>query len=156
MDSRTLSDNWQDVLDAKSGHIFAEDADEGCRFVILRGPCSVCAYVGIPATHPLAGMNYDQVPLNVHGGLTFSDKGDFLGLAGWWFYGWDYAHCGDFTVYDEKYGRGDDKKWTPKLVADDSMWSGWYAFQSLARLAQRLYEKGLLAAKQEKEPTCTA
>ena len=69
--------------------------------VILRGPAALCAYIGIAKTHPLAGKIYDDVPIDCHGGLTYSDDK----LAGkddghYWWYGWDYAHCGDANFYD--------------------------------------------------------
>ena len=32
-----------------------------------------CGYVGLKPDHPMYGMNYDKVNVNVHGGLTYSD-----------------------------------------------------------------------------------
>jgi len=59
-------------------------------------------YVIIPKGHPYHGKHYDDIPVNVHGGLTFSenakdldwpelDKKDKEG----WVVGFDTAHFGD-------------------------------------------------------------
>jgi hypothetical protein len=98
--------------------------DEGTpiarRALILEGGASLCAYVGIPADHPLAGRNYDDMPLECHGGLTFGDAGSKRGPwpAGWYWYGWDYAHLGDITRYDRKYRTidPDAHEWTVEEV----------------------------------------
>ena len=49
-----------------------------------------CGYVGVPEDHPWHGKGYDEVDLDVHGGLTYADARDDL----WWF-GYDCAHAGD-------------------------------------------------------------
>lgn len=155
MNQNDLSDSWEDVLEAEPGKVLYEDAAEGCRFLIMRGPASLCAYVGVPESHPLAGYNYDDVPLRVHGGLTFSDKGGGTFPEGWWWYGWDYAHCDDYAVYYDKYPtelsprERRDKKWTVREVYNDSYWEGWSSFQYLAKLAQKLYEKGVIDRTKE-------
>lgn len=33
-----------------------------------------CGYVGVPPTHPDHGKNYNDVEVEVHGGLTFGDE----------------------------------------------------------------------------------
>jgi hypothetical protein len=39
--------------------------------------------------------------LNVHGGLTFAGKGDGVNRPdGVYWYGWDYAHAGDASLFD--------------------------------------------------------
>jgi hypothetical protein len=45
-----------------------------------------CGYVTVPETHPHWGKGYDDVRADVHGGLTYSDKGTF---------GFDCAHLED-------------------------------------------------------------
>ena len=63
-----------------------------------------CGYVGLPPGHPAYGKKYDEVPVSVHGGLTFAnechdhichvpdkDEPDHL----YWL-GFDCAHAGDF------------------------------------------------------------
>jgi len=58
----------------------------------------LCGYVGIPADHPVAGTPYTDLPLRVHGGLTYSKPGDgdYLPEGHWWV-GFDCAHAGDIT-----------------------------------------------------------
>jgi hypothetical protein len=48
----------------------------------------LCGYVTVPFGHPAHGKGYDEVDLDVHGGLTFSDSGKF---------GFDCAHAGDYV-----------------------------------------------------------
>lgn len=48
---------------------------------------ALCGYVTVSTKHHYYGLGYNDVPANVHGGLTFSDgKGTF---------GFDCAHAGD-------------------------------------------------------------
>ena len=96
-----------------------------------------CAYVRIPKEHPFFKVPYGCIPIDCHGGLTFSEFTDFAPLKkleydstfhgffwsgkwveeniqmGYWI-GWDYAHLGDWMPYrpDEN-----DKKWTPDEIA---------------------------------------
>jgi hypothetical protein len=72
-----------------------------------------CGYVGVAPTHPLHGKEYDDLDIAVHGGLTFAagcqdgppaqtvchvpDAGEPEHL--WWF-GFDCAHCDDYSPYD--------------------------------------------------------
>lgn len=50
-------------------------------------------YVRVPAEHPAAGKDYDDLDVDVHGGLTFDHQCD----DGSTWFGWDNAHswpCG--------------------------------------------------------------
>jgi hypothetical protein len=69
-----------------------------------------CGYVGVPKDHPYYGEGYNDVPVDVHGGLTFSDlcspeEGEhaICHVVGegeddnvWWL-GFDCAHGGDLA-----------------------------------------------------------
>ena len=61
-----------------------------------------CGYVGVPMRHPAAGHHYDELPVQVHGGLTFRDTcepGSHLCHVGkrlTWF-GFDCAHAWDVS-----------------------------------------------------------
>lgn len=71
---------------------------------------ALCGYAGLPEGHPLFGKEYDRaydyVNIDVHGGLTFSDRcsGDPDGHSichkaddeVWWL-GFDTAHSGDMS-----------------------------------------------------------
>lgn len=59
-------------------------------------------YAVIPEGHPLHGIYYDEIYVEVHGGLTFSHAADELGWPeilpehkGGWIIGFDCAHYGD-------------------------------------------------------------
>jgi len=49
-----------------------------------------CGYVTVPKDHPWHGKTYNDVDLDVHGGLTYAGMED----GDWWF-GYDCAHFGD-------------------------------------------------------------
>jgi hypothetical protein len=137
-----MATTWE----AEVGHIFIDKWDEGLRFIVLRGPASLCAYVGVAEHHPLACVdNYDDLPVQAHGGLTYGKKGGgekaFLPTGFMW-WGWDYAHCDDATTYDytipQMTPRETDHKWTPEEVDRDS-WSALYDFKKLLRIAERIH-----------------
>lgn len=52
-----------------------------------------CAYVDVHGTD-LDGTAYADAEIDVHGGLSYSERG-IHGLEGGWWLGWDYAHAGD-------------------------------------------------------------
>lgn len=54
---------------------------------VPRGPYN--GYVKVPAEHPAAGKDYDDVDVEVHGGLTFAQDCED---GGTWF-GWDDVHA---------------------------------------------------------------
>lgn len=77
----------------------------GLLYYVLNLGTHPTAYVKIPESHWLYNIDdYDAMPINCHGGLTFVGnvlrvgeqevceiKGKFIG--------WDYAHCDDYTPY---------------------------------------------------------
>ncbi len=127
------------------GKIVHDVFEDGLRFIIMRGPASFCAYVGIPIDHPLAGYGYDMLPINAHGGLTFaSEGGKQTWPEGYYWYGWDYVHVGDVSVYehDKRFGspREGGKDWTIKEIISDS-WSALYDFKNLMKLSEAIAKK---------------
>lgn len=135
-------DDFKAVIDAKPGHVFFDAFDDGIRIIVLRGPVALCAYLGIPQAHPLAGFDYDALPLRVHGGLTYSGK-DITGAPdGFHWFGWDYAHSGDKCVYRDGIPdhHKDSHAWTAAEViaeAKDAVWD----FRKLVVLAERIQLK---------------
>jgi hypothetical protein len=132
---------FEEIAKDGVGTIYHKSLEDGVRFVILRGPASLCAYLGIPNDHPLANQDYDNIPLDCHGGLTYGH--DYLNKKkdGYFWYGWDYSHSGDKSFYDIGRERDcDDTEWTPEMVAKDS-WSAKYEFSKLVKLAERIYTK---------------
>ena len=70
-----------------------------------------CAYVKLPADNIYYRHSYRNIPIYVHGGLTYSKKEK----DGFWI-GWDYAHCGDYTWWGSD---KNDKKWTVDEIFED-------------------------------------
>jgi len=137
---------WEQIKKSKTQTIFHDEHKDGVRFIVLRGPGTLCAYVGIPIDHPLAGFNYDDIPsIEVHGGLTYS--GDILDDGKYYWYGWDYGHCDDYVFYydssplEGKFDHSKKKKWLVEDVVEDSYW-GISEFVRLARLAEKMTNKG--------------
>lgn len=65
-------------------------------------------YVGVPEGHPAYDRDYNEIDVEVHGGLTFGDFGDGqLRPKGFYWLGFDCAHLGDFVPGQEKHGRAD-------------------------------------------------
>ena len=128
----------------KQGTTYFDYYDEGVRILILRGPCSVCCYFGVPSDHPLAGHSYEQLPVQCHGGFTFGwnvKDGDRTGFpAGYW-YGFDYGHGDDRSFYDLDREMPacfkDSVEWTPEMVKKD-IWRALYDFKHLMRLAEEI------------------
>lgn len=85
------------------------DPATGLPCLIVRGPVgALCGYVGVPRSHPAYEKDYDDVDVDVHGGLTFASKcshgSEERGVCHkvddgddddvWWL-GFDCAHYGD-------------------------------------------------------------
>ena len=72
-----------------------------CRIVRNEATGALCGYVGIPKGHRFWGMGYGEdadaelsdISYHVHGGLTYSDKGD----DDYWYFGFDTNHMDDFA-----------------------------------------------------------
>lgn len=129
------------------GTVYADRVKNDVRCVILRGSASLCAYVGVPLSHPLAGHSYNMINLRVHGGLTYSSKGTNEPLPdNLWWYGWDYGHCDDMCFYhlkDEyKSLSWERKAWTVAEV-EAELWSATYEFSKLIQLAEVIFCRAL-------------
>lgn len=83
------------------------DKDTGLPYKIVRHALGhLCGYVGVDENHPYYRKDYnelyeDDVSLDVHGGVTFTDHfphNDF-----WWI-GFDSAHYGDLCPSNLKFG----------------------------------------------------
>ena len=73
----------------------------------------IAAVMGIPKGHIAYDKDYDDLPINVHGGLTYGQFGED-GLK--WF-GFDCAHAGDATTYFSFEG---DHFWTLEEVIEET------------------------------------
>ena len=107
------------------------EVKDGYRIAIMSYGMHPCAYVGIPSTHKYYGLHYDDIDIQCHWGLTFSEKSnpnmpwfteDEKDL--WWL-GWDYGHCDDYAPYLDDFGfdmtwNGMElKKWTTKEILSE-------------------------------------
>lgn len=92
----------------------------GYDFYVLNLGTHPCCYVRIPVGHKYYDVDYNDVPVYCHGGLTYGERHLFDLTDEDYFIGWDYAHAGDFTGYDMKFGFGsEDHRYTTKeLVLD--------------------------------------
>lgn len=92
------------------------------QYYILNLGTHPTAYVEISKGHKLYNKNYNDININVHGGLTYSDN-ELMGISSNnWYIGWDYAHCNDYCGCEEympenirTYG----KKWTTEEIIEE-------------------------------------
>ncbi len=61
---------WEELVAMKPGTIVADWMSEDVRCIIMRGPHSLCAYLGIPTTHLMAGADYSNIPLDCNWGFN--------------------------------------------------------------------------------------
>lgn len=122
----------------------ADWREHGLWIIILSmGGRNFCTYVGIPIDHPLAGYDYELLPVECHGGLTYGEAGDGeYRPEGYYWYGWDYGHAGDLTWWsDDTPDFGfNEKDWTLTEVKNDA-WQAIYEFSKLKELSELIYSK---------------
>ena len=106
-----------------------------------------CGYVGVPNSHPLYGKHYDDVDVEIHGGLTYADyRKDFDETNKLWYFGFDCAHCGDTNDYEslEKYGMMTESMKQVKEInerfknEDDVVRTYEYVFEEVYKLNEQL------------------
>jgi hypothetical protein len=110
--------------------------EHGIAWVTCRAPLYGAAngYVKIPVGHHWYGVGYDDINVEVHGGLTYGGGED-----GFWIGGFDTLHSGDIWPGESRPVRTRyEKHWTDELVADET--------RSLARkVAAAAYESAELS-----------
>lgn len=79
---------------------------DGIEWIILNLGTHPCIYLNVEGTK-YENIHYDEIPLSVHGGLTFSGKLNCHPDGVW--IGWDYAHCGDYMTFNYA---SDGHRWT--------------------------------------------
>lgn len=95
-------------------------------YVILYGGMYPCAYVQLKPEDKHYGIyNYNDIDIDIHGGIVFSDKIDDeynedyylfkLGAEKGHWIGWDYGHSGDYSRDGFDY----NKKWTTSEIVYD-------------------------------------
>lgn len=78
-------------------------------YVVLQRMGHRCGYVVLPSNHICNGLDYDEINVSVHGGLTYADK-DYIDNGNDYMIGFDCAHCYDASDYEalDKYGLGEN------------------------------------------------
>ena len=116
-----IGKSFNDISQDQPGTVYANWEEDGLRCLVMRGPVSLCAYIGVKSGHPLYGVDYPNIDgVDCHGGLTFSRAGGGEGMPwpdGYWWIGWDYAHYGDRVFYDTR--SFDNMDWNPDDVVSD-------------------------------------
>lgn len=80
----------------KEGEVLYNDTYKGYDFYVISYGSHPCCYILLDKKNPFYYQHYDDIPLDVHGGLTYSSKEHYLiDNKGKWIIGWDYAHYGD-------------------------------------------------------------
>jgi hypothetical protein len=130
---------WDNEPDRKEWR----DAVTGYPCLILRNSLGgLCGYVGVGPGHPLHGVNYDNaLDINVHGGLTYSDKcaghichtPDPVESDDVWWFGFDCGHYRDMLPGILAHYRRDARDQTYKDMA--------YVESEIASLAVQLGAK---------------
>lgn len=100
---------------------------KGYDYLIISYGTHPCCYIHIPKENALYGVDYEEIDLCVHGGLTFGDffseeSADKLGIShDDWYIGWDYSHYNDYSGYfSQEYWDGLRlRKWTTEMLLDD-------------------------------------
>ena len=92
--------------------------ESGVQWVTCEAPLygAINGYVKIPAGHHWHGLDYDEIGVDVHGGLTYGG-----GPSGW--IGFDCLHFNDWWPGRRKYEGApgfSDTEWTPEMVADET------------------------------------
>ena len=99
-----------------------KDNYKGYNYYILNLGTHPTAYIEIPKGHLLYAKNYNEIDIDVHGGLTYSDNHLQILENGNWFIGWDYAHFYDYMpLYDEIIDESGIKlkKWTTEEIIEE-------------------------------------
>jgi hypothetical protein len=95
-------------------NIIFSDYFKGFYYKIVSNGSHPCCYVKIPKNDNLYNVSYDNIDLDVHGGLTYSN----LENNEFWI-GWDYAHFGDLCLYSVLNYDSNNKKWTLEELKED-------------------------------------
>lgn len=76
--------------------VLADGTYKGFKVCILSYGTHPCCYFKLNDGDKFIGTNYDDIPLDCHGGITFFQKTDSNAPMGegYWL-GWDYGHYGD-------------------------------------------------------------
>lgn len=97
----------------------------GYQYWIVSYGSHPCAYVELPKDHKYYGKDYADIPIDCHGGITYSGCHDKISNS--FLIGWDYAHCDDYLYCNSTKFLGSDvqsfldsgKKWTTEEIFEE-------------------------------------
>lgn len=103
----TINTQAEKLLKEPAFYLFRH---QGLLCCILRNTFlgTLSGYVAVPKEHPFFEKDYDELPVSVHGGLTYGDTSlggiekDVFPDPLYWF-GFDTAHGGDIWPYEPTY-----------------------------------------------------
>lgn len=99
--------------------------EHGITWATCRAPIygAVNGYAKIPAGHPWHGRNYDDIDVEIHGGLTYGG-GEWIGF--------DTVHAGDYWP-----GMANERFALPRFE-DDHVWTAAEVAEEAKKLARRV------------------
>src|SRR3990167_11279615 len=142
---------WYELVQDEGGTVYFDGMLHGLRCKIARGGGSLVAYIGIPHNHEFAFKSYDNIDLDVHGGLAFAGTGVDLGLwnKGLYWLGWDYAHMGDRAMFGAELflKHGDIRSYEieaqyPMNHNDETRWTVPMVYKELEEVAKEVSQHG--------------
>lgn len=96
----------------------------GYNYYVLSLGTHPCGYVELPKTHKYFNVDYDNIPVECHGGLTYGRN--FLHTVAAptedrFFIGWDYAHYVDYMGYYTAFDHPYSYKWTTGEIVKECL-----------------------------------
>lgn len=89
-----------------------KDTYKNYNYYIMNYGTHPCCYIQLDKNDKYYGKNYEEIDIDCHGGLTYSEE-----VKGEWVIGWDYAHYGDYNGFFN--GLVNGKKYTTdELIRD--------------------------------------
>lgn len=106
-----------------------------------------CGYVGIPIQHSFYGVDYDDIDIEVHGGLTFGDILDSHSSRGFevglYYLGFDCGHLDDgYDIELIKELRGEEAARVFESTNSGHVWTTSEVETEVRRLAAQLKQFG--------------
>ena len=102
--------------------ILCEGKYKDYQFYILNLGTHPTAYIEISRENILFGKDYNEIDIEVHGGLTYAEDHLQNIKNNTWFIDWDYAHYNDYAGYEIMFPKGlrtGGKKWATEEIFDD-------------------------------------